>query len=55
MDFGMHKNEPFRIFGLPKNILLEVCPTEPAASLDIWAVFFLVDGYFQNHVLSFET
>lgn len=24
MDFGMNKNDPFRIFGLPKNLLLEV-------------------------------
>lgn len=25
MKFGMKENDPFRIFGLPKNMLLEVC------------------------------
>ena len=48
MDFGMQKNEPFRIFGLPKNILLEVCTTESAASLDVSDLLSAVPATFKT-------
>jgi hypothetical protein len=49
--FILKENDPFRIFGLPKNMLLEVC-----VKVFLWTIAEEGSSAFcQNHVPSFGT